>query len=595
MAEVEVDPADEFRVEWPSLGFLISDWIERHCIVPDGFRQGDPFRLYEWQLWCTLNHYRLKLDAAPAGDPYTDTDGESKFRSGASAFHFRRSVVIAPQKAGKGPWSATMVCAEAVGPVLFDGWAEAGQVYRCADHGCQCGWTYRYRPGEPIGKPWPKPLIQLVATAEDQVANVYRPLQAMARGPRLAGLMKPTEDFIRLPNDGRIDVVTSSAQARLGQPIVFALQDESGLYTTTNKMVTVAETQRRGVAGMGGRSMETTNAFDPTQNSTCQRSTDASRRVDDIFVFWRKSPARLGRYTVKRDRRRIHRYAYRGCDHVDLDDIEREAAELILEDPAQAERFFGNRDKAGSSNWTTPEDWDRRLAKPAKPLPRRREKIVLGFDGSDGTSHGDKRPADSTVIRACRLSDGHRFTLPAPAWKDRGVDRPGSDSGLAIWEHPRDSEGRPLAEWWVPRLEVMSALDYAFREWNVVFCGVDPPYWREQLAELQERHGEDRVVEFRTANDQLMAGALDRLRKTDTTHDGDPIIRQHAINAIARQKTYLDDESDQRKTITLVSKASKDSPDKIDGLISDAIALDLWHRAVAAGVRKKSARVVSFG
>ena len=55
------------------------------------------------------------------------------------------------------------------------------------------------------------PLIQLLASAEDQTDNVYRPLQAMARHDRMQGRMRVGEQFIRLPNDGRIDVVTSSA------------------------------------------------------------------------------------------------------------------------------------------------------------------------------------------------------------------------------------------------------------------------------------------------------------------------------------------------------------------------------------------------
>jgi hypothetical protein len=37
--------------------------------------------------------------------------------------------------------------------------------------------------------------------------------------------------------------------------------------------------------------------------------------------------------------------------HVNLDSIEAEAAELMETDPAQAERFFGNRAVAGHGSW----------------------------------------------------------------------------------------------------------------------------------------------------------------------------------------------------------------------------------------------------
>lgn len=41
--------ADEFVVDFPTL-WIVPDWIEAHCPVPDGFRQGDELELYRWQL-----------------------------------------------------------------------------------------------------------------------------------------------------------------------------------------------------------------------------------------------------------------------------------------------------------------------------------------------------------------------------------------------------------------------------------------------------------------------------------------------------------------------------------------------------------------
>lgn len=334
-------PDDEYVVDFPTLGFLAADWTEAHCIVPDGFRKGDPFEMYTWQLWCTVNHYRVKPDA--------------KVGQLAPAFHYRRSQVVAPQKTGKGPWSATIIAFEALGPAVFDGWATGGEVFDCADHGCGCGFVYAYERGEPMGRPWPTPLIQLLATSEDQTDNVYRPLQAMAKADPLSQRMRVGEEFIRLPNDGKIEVVTASALARLGNPIIFALQDESGLYTRSNKMVRTAQTQRRGAAGMGGRSMETTNAWDPAESSTAQMTSESRR--PDIFRFHRL-PASSLNYRNKEERRKIHRYVYWGSDHVDLDAIEAEAAELLETDPAQAERFFGNRIVHGHGSWLPDGLWD---------------------------------------------------------------------------------------------------------------------------------------------------------------------------------------------------------------------------------------------
>ena len=219
------------EISFPTLGILIADWIEAHCIVPDGFDKGAEFVMYDWQLEATINFYRVKPDA---------TRGQL-----APAFHYRRGQIVAPQKSGKGPWTATIVAAEGLGPVVFAGWATGDEQYCCCDHGCGCGFVFEYEPGDPMGRPWPTPLIQLLATSEDQVDNVYRPLQSMARNGPLSEQMRVGEEFIRLPNDGRIDAVTSSALARLGNPITFAIQDESGLYTKQNKLIEVATTQRR--------------------------------------------------------------------------------------------------------------------------------------------------------------------------------------------------------------------------------------------------------------------------------------------------------------------------------------------------------------
>ncbi|MCU1488279.1 MAG: hypothetical protein JWN67_5025 [Actinomycetia bacterium] len=351
--------ADEFVVAWPTL-FVVAAWIEQHCRIPDGFHKGKRYEHADWQLWCTLNHYRVKATAIPAGTMRKDGTEVSA----ASAFHNRRSQVVGPQKCGKGPWAASIVAAEGVGPVLFAGWAEEGDQYICAEHGCSCGWVYEYRPGEAKGQAWPTPLIQLTATSEDQVANVYNPLKNMIRSGPLAERMLIRTDHITLPNDGEIAVVTSSANSRLGNPLTFALQDETGLYTKSNKLDDVADTQRRGAAGMGGRSMETTNAWEPTEKSTAQQTSEST--VEDVFKFHRPPPANLS-YRNKRQRRKIHEHVYRGSWWVDLDSIDAEAAELELKDPGQAERFFGNRIVRGQGTWLAEGVWENAERKRQEP------------------------------------------------------------------------------------------------------------------------------------------------------------------------------------------------------------------------------------
>jgi len=338
-------------VDFPTLGDLLDGWYEQHCRVPDGFSRGRPFRQYDWQFWCTANHYRIREDAVWNPDrPLLN-----------QAFTYRRSLIVGTQKTGKGPWSAVVTSGEAVGPTVFGGWAKRGDVYDCADFGCSCGWYYEYEIGEPKGIRHPSPLIQMTAWSQDQVDNMYRPLVAMIHLGPLKGMLRPRESFIRIeansddPDMDRIDAVTSSAQSRLGNPISFAPQDETGTWTDANKMRKVAETQRRGLAGMGGRSFETTNPWDPSERSVAQTTWES--QSEDVFKFYRIPPADLN-FNDKRQRRKLLQFNYEGCEHVVIDSIEAECAELIQTDPAQAERFFGGRVVTGRGAWLPDGLWE---------------------------------------------------------------------------------------------------------------------------------------------------------------------------------------------------------------------------------------------
>lgn len=338
--------ADEFVVDFPTIGFLAADWIEAHCPIPTGFQRGQPFILDDWQLWCAVNHYRVKPNAVWRPErPLL-----------APAFHNRRSQVIAPQKTGKGPWAASMTLNEARGPALFGGWAHDGEAFQCSDYDCHCGFVYEYQEGEPKGIPWPTPLIQLFATSQEQVDNTYGPLQGMVKEGPLSEFIRATENFARIGEDGLIQSVTSSALSRLGNPITFAIWDETGTYTETNKLKAVAKTSRRGLAGIGGRGIETTNAYDPGQNSTAQETYESP--VKDVFRFYRKPPEGL-KFKNARDRRKILEFVYRGSPWVDLDAIEPEILELMAKDPEEAARFYGNLMLQGKGAWMPEGLWTR--------------------------------------------------------------------------------------------------------------------------------------------------------------------------------------------------------------------------------------------
>lgn len=491
----------EYQVDFPTL-WVALDWVEAHCVIPDGFSKGQPYVLANWQAWAFANHYRIK--------PNAPLPTNQRPAVGAPAFFYRRSQVVMPQKAGKGPMTAAQCCLEGLGPALFCGWAHGGEVYDCRDHGCGCGWMYEYSPGEPMGTHWNTPLIQITAYSEEQTFNIFGALKPMMQdGPLANAAVRIGEEFIRLPGDGKIDTVTSSQMSRLGQRVTYVPQDEVGLWTKENKMLAVATTQRRGAAGMQGRVTETTNGWDPSENSVAQRTAHAALTSPDIFRLHRLAPSNL-RFTNQRDRRRILRYVYEGCWWIDLDGIEAEALEILKDDPANAMRFFGNMIVVGQGAWMPDGLWDAtadaaRVVPPGTP-------VAGGFDGSDSD--------DWTALRL-ETQDGFRFT---PTY--------GPDNRPCYWNP---------AEWGgsIPRGEVHAAMDEVFRKYRVKRLNCDTKEWQSEIGEWAVKWGDTvvfewpcyRIIPTHNALVRSLTDLKTAQKQGRKVHDGCVMAADHVANA----------------------------------------------------------------
>ena len=456
----------EYEGEFPSLGWQVADWIEAHCVIPDREDKGEPYLLIDEQVEFLVHHYRLKMDAS-ADRP-------------SSAWVYRRSQLVRPQKWGKSPLTAAMICAEAVGPVRFGGWAANG---------------------EPVGVPWATPLIQVTASSEDQTANVYAALTPMIEEGPLAEVIPDTgETRINLPGGGRIDPVTSKARSRLGQRITFAVQDETQQWTPSNGGVLLATTQRRGLAGMGGRCIETTNAWDPSERSVAQQTFES--KATDIYRDFKQAPV-VWSYGNKRERHKIHKHLYQQCTWVDLNNIDAEAAELAETNPAEAERFFGNRIVYGAGQWLPQVLWEEGYSS----VPGG-EEICLGFDGSENN--------DWTALVAESI-DG---TVFIPTY--------GPDRLPTVW-NPAEWGGR------VPRGEVMAAVEELFSRFRVARMYCDPQDWRSEIGEWSVINGDEHVFEWPTNSYRRMCEALKRfetdIRTGRVKHVKDKLLDIAVMNA----------------------------------------------------------------
>ncbi len=463
----------------------------------------------------------------------------------SAPFVYNGNYLTKPQKAGKGPFSAARICAQAEGPVLFAGWD--------AD-------------GEPVGMPWASPHIQVTAVSEDQTQNIWRALLPMiALGAIAVEITDLGITRINLRYGGLIEPVTASARSRLGQRITYAEQDEVQSWTERNGGHTLADNQRRNLAGTGGRWSATGNAWDPSERSVAQLDYEAGHK--DVHFDYREPLA--GSWGNKRERRRILKHAYEGCPWIDLARIEADCDRLAAKgDPAQAERYFGNRIVAGASKAFDVEHY-RTLTSETLGIAAGRL-VTLGFDGA--------LVQDATGVVATDVETGHQVVV-------------------ACWERPPHLHEDD--DWQVPIDELDEAVAFAFDFWTVSRMYGDPPHYREDLNRWAGEFGDDKVIEFWTNNRKRMAYALKAYRtdmragvmshgplddSTEAAAAHDALIR-HIANAV-RAPTNIRDEED-GKFLWLIKKDSQKSPRKIDLAMAACLSWEARGDAIRAGALNK--------
>lgn len=510
--------------DFPTLGYEIADWITDNCVIPDGDHVGDAYELTDEMVRFLLWFYRL--------DPEVTSP-----KTGHQRFHFERGgQLVRPQKWGKGPFSAAIVCAEAYADVIPDGWDAHG---------------------EPVGRPWTTPHVQITAVSEDQTENVWRVLQPMIELGGLAGDIPDTGlTRINLPGGGIIEPVTSSARSRLGQRVTFTVQDETHSWVERNGGWRLADNQRRNVAGMGGRFLETTNAWNPVEQSVAQRTNDTP-----LGVYVDYPPPLSGSVKNKRERRKVMRHAYGESWWVDLDRIDTEIEALLAHDPPQAERFFLNRAHAGESLAFDSGRWAELTSTLIVPV---KAGIVIGVDGA--------RFDDALAIVATEIEHGFQWPLAI-------IERP--ENADDDYEH--DFE---LAD---------GAMTEAFDTFSVWRTYIDPQRIEKLVERWQGRWNKRKpvVIEWHTNRPKQICYAVRNYRSAQTsgdlTHDGDTVMARHIANARKRATNVKDDEG---RPMWDLSKDRPGSPNKIDAAMAGTLSWEARGDAVASGWTPKTGRAV---
>jgi hypothetical protein len=367
---------------------------------------------------------------------------------------------------------------------------------------------------------------------------------------------------------GRIEPVTSSSRGLEGARPTMVVADETHHWVPNNGGTAVFEVLDRNIrktAGAGSRFVESTNAFNPNEDSVAQRTYDAYVKKPNGKLLYDCIEADSDEIDLKdTDAVRLGlKQAYGDSHWVDIDGLVE-----AIQDPRttqhQAYRFYLNKIQESADNWIAKPIWDG-LRKDDDPIMAG-DQIAIGFDGS--------LYSDATAIVGCRLRDGKLFIIH-------------------LDEDPND----PLREWQVDTLLVDKRMRQARETYRVEWVYADPSYWQNVVGQWSldfkeaDRDGRDIVFEFSPQRAKQMCEAIERFHSAthlaeEICHDGNPDLGRHITNAV----TYEVPQG------ILIRKESKRSRKKIDAAIAATLAYEARGEAIADGRMKvrRRARIRTY-
>lgn len=480
----------------------MAEWIESNLVHGPGDVQGQPILLDNEQVAFLLRAYEI------------DDRGRRKVR---------RAVFSRPKGRAKSEFAAMIACAEALGPVRFNGWG---------------------RGGRPDGHRVTSPYVPCISTEVGQATdNVYGVIEFMLKEGPLSAMQGLDVGITRtyIPGGGKIQPVTSKASSKDGGKETFALFDETHLFILPDA-IRLHSTVRRNLAKRRQAepwSLETSTMYALDEGSVAEHSHEYAQKVaegaivDPGFLFDHRQGS--GKFDWHDDDQLRAALIEAYGEAAEWMDVERLIAEI--RDPQtkeeDARRYFLNQPSRRAAAWLGTGAWAMRADTERQVVDG--EEIVLGFDGSYNR--------DSTGLVGCTL-DGHLFLVKA-------------------WERP----DRAPRDWTVPREEVHAEIAKAMERFEVRELACDPNGWHSELAEWDERYGSPPVVPYepKPSNmDPACSRFYSAVTTGDLSHDGNSVLARHLANAVLKET----------KDGAYITKDGRNSPRKIDVAIAAVIAYD---------------------
>ena len=496
-----------------SLGFALIDWVEHFLVHGPGDIEGDPVFLDDEFAAFIVKAYAV------------DSAGKRKIR---------RAVLSRPKGRAKSELAAFLAVAEAVGPVRFHHFAEAGEV---------SSWGYVFDEGEPVGAPVKRPEVLCFATELSQAGNTYDAVRYICSTSEPLRAEYPGIDVgltrIILPQGGSITPESAADSSKDGGKSTFVVCDETHLWVLPRlkrlHQVVARNLLKRKVAS--GWLFETSTMYAPGETSVAEMTHEyakgvVEKRVADAgLLFDHKQADPKFDATKPRDRINGLRQVYGPAS----DWMDTQAIADSYDDPqvtsAEWERYWFNRPVSLQGQWLPQVAWDE--CHVSRIIPDGAD-VVLSLDGSFS--------GDSTALIAVELSDFPHIVV------------------AGHWEQPPGSVG-----WRAPILDVEDMIRQCCIRWRVAEITADPHLWARSLEVLADEGLP--VTEFPQSPSRMTPSTkrfTDMVLTRQLTHDGNPALTRHISNAVLSQ--------DSRGT--RIRKETKSSVRRIDLAVAAVMGVE---------------------
>ncbi len=417
----------------------------------------------------------------------------------------------------------------------------------------------------PVGRDEPNAWVQIVAVSKQQTQNTMKffPSLITSEARKHYGITVGRYNVWGGGDERQVEAVTASVMSIEGGRPTLIVRNETQNWNSSNgghEMAGAIEgNAAKSEVGSPARMLDICNAYRPGEDSVGQRAREAyestageDAEFTDFGVMYDSLEAPPDApLTVAAAPSVVE--AVRG-DAIWLDAEGRIKKSITnpANTPSESRRKWYNQITAAEDAWTDPLEWD----------PLRDSDMHLGLGEEISIFLDCSKSDDATGLMGVRMSDGHVVTLN-------------------MWQRPPGKRGDG---WLAPRESVDEAVVDAFAKYTVVGFFGDPShvlddetmdrYWDPLFNEwhLRYRHklrvwasgskgGKGHAVMFdMSARDNARSFAeavgftLEEIRSNAFTHDGDPRLRRHVLNA----RRYP------VQGYVSIAKAHRESKNKID-------------------------------